>query len=237
MMRYEAIPFHDEDDAAYDGVVITSANAIRAIENHPSRLHLFGLRTFAVGDYTAEAARSAGFKDVVSAKAGARELSDLLVKSVATGELKRGATLCYLAGADLAHDLAADLGVRGFTVVTHTTYRMVPVAGFPAGNQRRLSLREHRRGVALFPAAARGRFSMRRGPRALRFRPWLCRNAASPMRWRVFCERLAQYRLLRRARRMKPAYSMRWTGRSNHRPSEGPSQNLLSESVRVRWQE
>ncbi|CAN5168929.1 uroporphyrinogen-III synthase [soil metagenome] len=133
MMRYEAIPFHGEDDAAYDGVVITSANAIRAIESHPSRRRLFGLRAFAVGDHTAEAARNAGFGDVVSAAAGARELSDLIVKAVTAGELKRGATLCYLAGADLAHDLAADLGVRGFTVVTHTTYRMVPVAGFPAG--------------------------------------------------------------------------------------------------------
>jgi uroporphyrinogen-III synthase len=133
MMRYEAIPFHDEDDAAYDGVVITSANAIRAIESHPSRTRLFGLRAFAVGEQTAEAARNAGFGDVVSAKAGARALGDLIVKNAAAGHLKKNATLCYLAGADLAHDLAADLGARGFTVVTHTTYRMVPVAGFPAG--------------------------------------------------------------------------------------------------------
>lgn len=133
MMHYEAIPFHDEDDAAYDGVVITSANAIRAIEGHPSRKHLFGLRAFAVGEHSAEAARAAGFKDVISARAGAQALSDLIVRNAATGQLKKGATLCYLAGADLAHDLAADLGARGFTVVTHTTYRMVPVTGFPAG--------------------------------------------------------------------------------------------------------
>lgn len=133
MLRYEAIPFHGEDDAAYDGVVVTSANAIRAIEDHPSRMRLFGLRTFTVGEHTAEAARGAGFGEVVSARAGAHALSDLIVKAVAAGQLKKSATLCYLAGADLAHDLAADLGARGFTVVTHTTYRMVPVAGFPAG--------------------------------------------------------------------------------------------------------
>lgn len=133
MLRYEAIPFHDEDDAAYDAVVITSANAIRAIESHPSRMRLFGLRAFTVGEHSAEAARGAGFGEVISAKAGAHALSDLIVKNVAAGKLKKGATLCYLAGADLAHDLAADLGARGFTVVTHTTYRMVPVVGFPAG--------------------------------------------------------------------------------------------------------
>jgi len=133
MLRYEAIPFHGEDDAAYDGVVVTSANAIRAIEGHPSRMSLFGLRAFTVGEHTAEAARGVGFGEVVSASAGAHALSDLIVKNVAAGKLKKSATLCYLAGADLAHDLAADLGARGFTVITHTTYRMFPVAGFPAG--------------------------------------------------------------------------------------------------------
>jgi uroporphyrinogen-III synthase len=133
MLRYEAIPFRGEDDAAYDGVVITSANAIRAIESHPSRAHLFGLRTFTVGDQTAAAARAAGFRDVVSAKADARALSRLIVKNTASGQLKKDATLCYLAGADLSHDVAGDLGAQGFTVVTHTTYRMVTVKGFPGG--------------------------------------------------------------------------------------------------------
>ncbi|MES2752487.1 MAG: uroporphyrinogen-III synthase, partial [Pseudomonadota bacterium] len=33
-MRFEAIAFRDDDDAEYDAVILTSANAIRAIENH-----------------------------------------------------------------------------------------------------------------------------------------------------------------------------------------------------------
>ena len=45
--------------------------------------------------------------------------------------LKKTSTLLYLAGADLARDLAGELGERGFTVVTHTTYRMVPVPSLP----------------------------------------------------------------------------------------------------------
>ena len=88
MLRYEAIPFQGGGEAAYDGVVITSANAIRVIENHPSRRHLFGVRAFAVGEATAEAARSAGFGDVVSAKTGAKALGDLIVKNAAAGKLK-----------------------------------------------------------------------------------------------------------------------------------------------------
>ena len=39
--------------------------------------------------------------------------------------------MCYLAGADLARDLAGELGERGFTVITHTAYRMIPVPSFP----------------------------------------------------------------------------------------------------------
>lgn len=127
MLRFEEIPFHDEDDAVYDAVIVTSANALRAILDHPSRKHLFGLPAFAVGGHTADAAREAGFRDVASAQGNAQSLVDLVIKT-----LKPGATLCYLAGADLAHDLAADLGGRGFTVVTHTTYRMIPVTGFAA---------------------------------------------------------------------------------------------------------
>ncbi|MFX6311341.1 uroporphyrinogen-III synthase, partial [Acinetobacter baumannii] len=56
MLRFEEIPFHDEDDAAYDAVIVTSANAIRAILDHPSRTHLFGLPAFAVGGHTADVA-------------------------------------------------------------------------------------------------------------------------------------------------------------------------------------
>src|SRR6202035_5438101 len=43
----------------------------------------------------------------------------------------KAGTLLYLAGADLARDLAGELGERGFTVVTQTTYRMVPVPSLP----------------------------------------------------------------------------------------------------------
>jgi uroporphyrinogen-III synthase len=45
--------------------------------------------------------------------------------------LKKSSPLLYLAGADLARDLAGELGERGFTVVTHTTYRMAQVTDLP----------------------------------------------------------------------------------------------------------
>ena len=95
---------------------------------------LLKLPLFAVGEHTAAAAREAGFTDVLAAKGGAGAERDLVLASVKAKQLKKSATLLYLAGADLARDLAGELGEKGFTVVTHTTYRMLPVFRPAAGN-------------------------------------------------------------------------------------------------------
>ena len=129
MLRFEPLPFHDDHDADYDAAIATSGNALRAIDLTGSRL--LGLPLFAVGGHTAEAARAAGFTDVITAKGDAGALRDLVKKRAKAGQLKPAATLLYLAGADLSRDLAGELGERGLSVVTHTTYRMAPVAGFP----------------------------------------------------------------------------------------------------------
>ncbi len=130
-LRFEVMPFYDDHGAAYDGVILTSANAVRAIEDHEFKKRLVNLPSFAVGEHTAEAARLAGFKNIISAKGDAGALRDVITKSAGAKAIKKGATLCYLAGADLARDLAAELGERGFTVIAHTAYRMIPVPNFP----------------------------------------------------------------------------------------------------------
>ncbi|MCC8943411.1 uroporphyrinogen-III synthase, partial [Bradyrhizobium sp. Arg68] len=65
------------------------------------------------------------------AKGDAAALRDLVLAQVKAGKLKKAATLLYLAGADLSRDLAGELGAKGLTVVTHTAYRMAPVASLP----------------------------------------------------------------------------------------------------------
>ena len=132
MLRFEPVAFHDDTDARYGAVIVTSANAIRAIEAHLTG-RLLTLPLFAVGERTAEAARRAGFGDVSVAEGNAAALRDLVVASVRAKTLKKASTLLYLAGADLAGDLAGELGERGFSVVTHTTYRMIPVLRLPQG--------------------------------------------------------------------------------------------------------
>lgn len=130
MLRFEAATFDDDGDIAYDAVILSSANAVRAIEHHVALSRLVLLPVFAVGGHTAQVARDAGFANITIADGDAVSLRDRVIESAVAGKLKKKATLCYLAGADLARDLGEELGARGFTVVTRTAYRMIPVAGF-----------------------------------------------------------------------------------------------------------
>jgi uroporphyrinogen-III synthase len=162
MLRFEPVAFRDDEDATYGAVIVTSANALRGIAPHLAASRLLKLPLFAVGEHTASTARDAGFGNVLPAAGGAAALRDLVLASVKSKELKKGSTLLYLAGADLARDLAGELGERGFTVVTHTTYRMSPVSSLPqetlkafAANQIEAVLHYSRRSARAFLEAVR----------------------------------------------------------------------------------
>jgi len=162
MLRFEAHAFQDDADARYGAVIVTSANALRGFEQHPAGQGLLHLPLFAVGEHTAAAARRAGFDKVISANGDVTALRDAVLASVKAKQLKKASTLLYLAGADLARDLAGDLGERGFTVVTHTTYRMIPVTDLPreasegfAANRVRAVLHYSRRSARAFLEATR----------------------------------------------------------------------------------
>ena len=162
MLRFEAVAFNDDTDAQYDAVIVTSANALRGLESYLQGSRLVKLPLFAVGEPTAAAARRVGFGNVLAADGGAASLRDLVLASVKAKRLKKSGTLLYLAGADLARDLAGELGERGFTVVTHTTYRMIPERSLPreasdafAANAVEAVLHYSRRSARAFLEAAR----------------------------------------------------------------------------------
>ena len=110
---------------------MTSANALRALADHPAREALLKLAVFAVGQHTAEAARHVGFHNVVAAGGDAISLCDLIMNRVRAKVLAKNATILYLAAADRSRDLAGELGSRGLNVVMVTSYRMAPVAQLP----------------------------------------------------------------------------------------------------------
>ena len=65
----------------WDGVIMTSANAARALRDHPRRDELLSLKLFAVGRTTAQAAHACGFRDVVSADGDVSDLLDQLTRN------------------------------------------------------------------------------------------------------------------------------------------------------------
>jgi uroporphyrinogen-III synthase len=116
-------------DKSYAAVLVTSANAPRALAKHPERTRLLGLPVLTVGRASAEAARAAGFAEVLSADGDAADLVALVAAERNRGALKSG-PLLYLAGEDRATDLAAALAGHGLTADTVVVYRAAE-AGFP----------------------------------------------------------------------------------------------------------
>jgi uroporphyrinogen-III synthase len=106
----------------YGAVVITSANAVAAIADHPARAALTALPLYAVGKRSAEAARAVGFTDVHAAGGDAEDL----VRLIAERRPDTRAPLLYLAGEDRSADVIGDLAVHGVAADLAVVYRAVP---------------------------------------------------------------------------------------------------------------
>lgn len=119
----------------YSAVLMTSANAARALSAHPRAGELITLPAFTVGARSADAAHAAGFREVVSAEGA---LTDL-VRLVAARFAGTAARLLYLAGEDRAGDLAGDLAAHGIAVETVVIYRAVAAERLPAELMQALS--------------------------------------------------------------------------------------------------
>jgi uroporphyrinogen-III synthase len=125
LLRIEAIPDADLGAGPFAAILLTSANGARAIATHRRRGELMSLPVLAVGHSSAEAARAAGFADVISADGDARDLIRLATASFGGSLLP----LLYLAGEDRARELAGELA--SIAVHTAVVYRAAQVAGLP----------------------------------------------------------------------------------------------------------
>ena len=123
----------DFNPASFDAIVITSANAVRSLVQAALQNSL--LRpVLAVGHQTAQAARDAGFLDVMSADGDAADLISLIRSRWNKGR----ARLLYLAGNDRSRDLAADLAKDGIQVETVIVYGADAAARLPDDAQQAL---------------------------------------------------------------------------------------------------
>jgi uroporphyrinogen-III synthase len=135
MLRFE--PVHCKlPGQNFAAVVLTSANAARAIQLCPCRERLTVVPAFTVGRHTAEAARAIGFAEVNCADGDRNDLARMLAQRFGAS----AATLVYLCGEDRAGDL--DGFATFLRVVPVVVYRMAKVDQFPDAIQRALSQRE-----------------------------------------------------------------------------------------------
>jgi uroporphyrinogen-III synthase len=135
LLRMEIVPavWPDQDYAA---VVLTSANAARAVQAHAQRGKLTLLPVFTVGPHTTEAAHKAGFSDVQCANGDKDDLAKLLSTRFGPDD----PPILYLAGEDRAGEL--ELARSGAKVVTAVVYRMAKTQSFPAELISALSQRQ-----------------------------------------------------------------------------------------------
>jgi uroporphyrinogen-III synthase len=161
MLRFEPVACSGLD-ADYGAIIVTSTNALRAVEGQLGEA-LLKRPLFAVGETTAAAARKAGFDKVSAAKNDAGSLRELVLASVKKRQFRKSDALLYLAGADLSRDLAGELGTDGLTIVTVTTYRMAALSHLPreacdgfATNKIEAVLHYSQRSARAFLDAARG---------------------------------------------------------------------------------
>jgi uroporphyrinogen-III synthase len=136
LLRIEAVAA-DLGPGPFAAVVTTSANAARAVAQHPRLAELRGLPLYTVGQRSAEAARAAGFSAVHSADGDVRDLVSLVAR-----EQSATAPLLYLAGEERTADLTAELGRRGLAVRTVVVYRAHAAERFPPAVEQAIAAGE-----------------------------------------------------------------------------------------------
>ena len=125
LLTHETLSTSLPDAEGFAALALTSANALRALEERHALKPYRGLKVFAVGDRTAEHARACGFADVESAGGALADLAERLAHA------KPGGPIFYPAGRNQSGDLAKSLAPYGVMVITAHVYAMNPVSALP----------------------------------------------------------------------------------------------------------
>lgn len=126
LFQIEILSEVDPDAGPWTAILLTSANAMRGIADLARRDRWRATPTFAVGDRTAQAARSHGFTDVTSATGNVNDLVNLVAARISPP-----ARLLYLCGEERSGDLAGALRAKNFIVDVVAVYRMIAARTLP----------------------------------------------------------------------------------------------------------
>lgn len=121
LLRLEVLDTSLPDPKGFAAIAVTSANALRALEQRGVLSRYLELPLHAVGDRTAAAARELGFVEVRSASGSFADLVEQLAHARIAGPV------FYPAGREISGDLARSLAPFGKMVITAPVYAMRPV--------------------------------------------------------------------------------------------------------------
>lgn len=129
------LDFEIPDTAKIQGVIFTSA---AGVESYCAKAALLDMPVYTVGPQTAEAAREAGAKNVISGGGNAQDLISLIERQA---DPEKG-SLLYVRGVHSAADLKGTLGAKGFKVESLTVYEMDEVVAFTPALISKIKSRE-----------------------------------------------------------------------------------------------
>jgi uroporphyrinogen-III synthase len=125
LLTFETLPASLPEPRGFAALALTSANALRALNERGALDAYRNIRAFAVGERTAAAARDHGFTDIETAGGS---LADLAEKLAHTGLI---GPVFYPAARDQSGDLAKSLAPYGVMVITAQVYAMNAVVSLP----------------------------------------------------------------------------------------------------------
>src|ERR1700759_328886 len=85
----DCVPLHTSlpDPKGFAALALTSANALRMLDERRALTPYLGLKVFAVGDRTAAAARQYGFADVISSGGTLKHLVEVIAEAKLQGPI------------------------------------------------------------------------------------------------------------------------------------------------------
>lgn len=147
------LKFHPIPPAAFAGaqaLIVTSRNALRALDACGLPPEALAVTLFAVGPATAEAGRASGFASVVEGPGTAEGLARLMIETVRP---ENGALL-HVAGKHVAADMSATLNAKGFDFRSQLAYEMVEVGRLPQAMREAIAGRSAEGIIVMSPRTA-----------------------------------------------------------------------------------
>ena len=125
MLSIEGLPFRVPDLSKFDGIVLTSAQAMHAFMAGFHSTYR-DINIYCVGKHTAEVAKGYGFEKVVSVNGTGQDLVDYVIALTGAKE----STFLHIRGRDIAFPIAATLEAEGITAEELIVYEALAIREF-----------------------------------------------------------------------------------------------------------